>query len=316
MSKVADPNRYKEIKNNIALNPKNPDAWLQLGYYHLDTGEHSQAEKSFRKVLLLNPSNIEAQVNLDRLKQTSGIDGKRFGGSSLDVRTWMEHEIPLWLQLIISFVSFGFIFVTAQLQKWEAGDMVWSLWITSLTLGYCYLLAGITSNTISSQVNNVDDFLAEILPPSAQSGIKFGFQFIGALLQLIFFTFHFGLFHFVHSFFLNEFFPLLDRPFERLTDLVTFVTVSLQTYWPVIVFSFFSSLRKFQRVLLQVEPDYIKRPYINVVKIHLSIFAFAGLSFTGVKDWLLPVIFIVYFFPFSATFEILKNRKLKPENAG
>ncbi|HSM25121.1 MAG TPA: DUF6498-containing protein [Anaerolineaceae bacterium] len=315
MSNLSDPTRYQEIRNKIDLNPKDHNAWLQLGNYYMDTGEHSQAEKSFRKVLFFTPGNIEALVNLDRIKRIAGKEGRKFGGIQTDVRTWIEHEIPLWLQLIISFISFGFIFAIAQFQKWEAGDMVWSLWITSLTLGYCYLLAGITSNTISSQVNNVDDILAEILPPAARSGIKFVFQFIGAFLQLIFFTVHFGLFHFVHSFFLNEFFPLLNRPFERLTDLVSFVSISLQTYWPVIVFSFFSSLRKFQRVILQGDPDYTKRPYINVVKIHLSIFAFAGLSFSGIKDWLLPLIFVVYFFPFSATFEILKNRKRKPAEA-
>ena len=67
MSKQSDPNRYQQLEEIIIQNPYDPDAWMRLGCFHLDAGEHLQAQKSFQRVLELKPGNIEAQVNLDRL---------------------------------------------------------------------------------------------------------------------------------------------------------------------------------------------------------------------------------------------------------
>jgi hypothetical protein len=285
---------------------------MNLGYFHLDAGEQIQAQKSFRRVLELEPGNIEAQVNLDRLLKRKNSENSLKNFLNLEEIKWIETEIPLWLQLIISLFSFVVIFILARVENWTAGNMVWSLWITSLTTGYCYLLAGIVSNTFGSAILSEDSLVNRLFHGSIHSGIKYSLLIIGILFQLVFFTVHFGLFHFVHSIFLSQFFPIMDRSFERFPDFLFFVSTSLKTYWPVILFTLFASIRKFQRILSQNEVDFTKRAYINVIKIHLSIFLFAGLSVTGINEWILPLIFILYFFPFSAVFDFLKNLKQKP----
>lgn len=312
MAKQSDPKRYQQLREIINQNPNDPEAWMNLGYFHLDAGEQIQAQKSFHRVLELEPGNIEAQVNLDRLLQRKNSENSLKNFLNLEEIKWIETEIPLWLQLIISLFSFVVIFILARVENWTAGNMVWSLWITSLITGYCYLLAGIVSNTFGSAILSEDSLVNRLFQGSIHSGIKNGLLIIGILFQLIFFTVHFGLFHFVYSIFLSEFFPIMDRSFERFPDFLFFVSTSLKAYWPVILFTLFASIRKFQRILTQNEVDFTKRAYVNVIKIHLSIFLFAGLSATGINEWMFLLIFFIYFFPFSAVFEFLKNLKQKP----
>lgn len=311
MSKQSDPKRYLQLREIINQNPNDPEAWMNLGYFHLDAGEQIQAEKSFMRILELEPGNIEAQVNLDRILQRKNSENSLQNFLNLEEIKWIEIEIPLWLQLIISLFSFIVIFILARVENWTAGNMVWSLWITSLITGYCYLLAGIVSNTFGSAILSEDSLVNRLFQGSIHSGIKYGLLIIGILFQLVFFTVHFGLFHFVYSIFLSEFFPIMDRSFEKFPDFLFFVSTSLKAYWPVILFTLFSSIRKFQRILSQNEVDFTKRAYVNVIKIHLSIFLFAGLSASGINEWVFLLIFVIYFFPFSAVFEFLKKTKQK-----
>jgi hypothetical protein len=312
MSKQSDPKRYQQLREIINQTPNDPEAWMNLGYFHLDAGEQIQAQKSFRRVLELEPGNIEAQVNLDRILQRKNSENSLKNFLNLEEIKWIETEIPLWLQLIISLFSFVVIFILARVENWTAGNMVWSLWITSLITGYCYLLAGIVSNTFGSAILSEDSLINRLFLGSIHSGIKYGLLIIGILFQLVFFTVHFGLFHFVYSIFLSEFFPIMGSSSEKFSDFLFFISASLKAYWPVILFTLFASIRKFQRILSQNEVDFTKRAYVNVIKIHLSIFLFAGLSATGINEWMFLLIFVIYFFPFSAVLEFLKKLKQKP----
>ncbi len=312
MNNQSDPDRYQQLREIINQNPNDPEAWMKLGNFQLDLDEQIQAQKSFTRVLELEPGNIEAQVNLDRLLQRKNSENSLKNFLNLEEIKWIETEIPLWLQLIISLFSFVVIFILARVENWTAGNMVWSLWITSLITGYCYLLAGIVSNALGNGILSEDSLVNRLFQGSIHSGIKYGLLLFGLLFQLVFFTVHFGLFHFVYSIFLSQFFPIMNRSFERFPDFLFFVSISFKTYWPVILFTLFASLRKFQRILSQNEVNFTKRAYVNVIKIHLSIFLFAGLSATGINEWMFLLIFIIYFFPFSAVFEFLKNLKQKP----
>lgn len=304
-----DLEKIQEIRNKIVENPDDLNLWKILGNLYLNQGDILSAQNSFQKVLSIDPDDLEAQVYLDRIINLKNANQNPFSRQINNFRTWIDHEIPLWLQLVISLISFVFIVIIALFNRWDASDMVWSLWITSLTLGYGYILSGIASNVISHRAGLQDSVLSKILPQSTSSILSIFFVIIGALFQLLFFTFHFGLFHFVHSIFLNDFFPIINRSFEQPGDVLRFISISAQNYWPVILFTLFSTLRKFQRIFLLEEKDFIKRPYINVIKIHLSIFLFAGINAIGFQEWILLIIFIFYFFPFTATIEFIKNRK-------
>jgi tetratricopeptide (TPR) repeat protein len=311
MNNKIDPIKIQELTDFTKENPDDQESWKALGTLYMDRGELLSAQNCFQKVLSINPDDIEAQVYLDRIIQKKNAKQSPINRYAENFRIWIDHEIPLWLQLLISLVSFVFIFLIALLNRWEVADMVWSLWITSLMLGYGYLLSGITSNAILNGINIQDSLLARIFPSSISSALSIAGLIFGALFQVLFFSIHFGLFHFVHSIFLNDFFPLIDRSFEQPIDFIRFITISLTLYWPVILFSFFATLRRFQRIFLLAEKDFMKRPYINVIKIHISIFLFAGISAIGFPDWILLLIFVIYFFPFSATIEYIKSHRKK-----
>ncbi len=311
MNNKIDPIKIQALTNITKENPNDPESWKALGTLYLDSGELLSAQNCFQKVLSINPDDIEAQVYLDRIIQKKNTNQNLIRRYSENFRSWVDHEIPLWLQLLISLVSFVFIFLIALVNRWGVADMVWSLWITSLTLGYGYLLAGITSNAISNDLNVQDSLLARIFPSSISSALSIAALFFGAIFQILFFSLHFGLFHFVHSIFLNDFFPIIYRSFEQPLDFIRFITISISLYWPVILFTLFATLRRFQRIFILAEKDFMKRPYINVIKIHISIFLFAGISAIGFQDWILLLIFVIYFFPFSATLEYIKSHRKK-----
>ena len=312
MTNPLNTNLFKDLNEMVAQNPDNPNAWMKLGNYHLDAGEELQARKCYLKVLELRPMDIEAKVNLDRIYGVVPSEKSANFQENLSTNKWFENEIPLWLQLIISLLSFFVIFLLARVENWTAGNMVWSLWITSLTIGYGYLVTGLISEAITKKINLDHGMGDRLFPGPDNSGIKNSLFIIGISVQLIFFTVHFGVFHFIYGIFLNEFFPILGRSFERISDFLFFITNSLRNYWPVVLFSLFASLRKFQRISTQKEANYQKKAYTNVIKIHLSIFLFAGFSFSGLEKWVLPLILFLYFFPFSALIEFIKRKNRNP----
>ncbi|MEK9135967.1 MAG: DUF6498-containing protein [Bacteroidota bacterium] len=66
---------------------------------------------------------------------------------------------------------------------WSTKDLVWSLWISSLTIGYLYLLLGFAE-------------------PVARKGFGPGdriLRAVGGLIGLAFFTLHFGGAHYVYG---------------------------------------------------------------------------------------------------------------------
>ncbi|MFY9341442.1 MAG: DUF6498-containing protein, partial [Planctomycetota bacterium] len=71
---------------------------------------------------------------------------------------------------------------------WRTTDLVWGLWLSSLVIGFLSLLVGIAGASPRG------------VPPVAALALK--------VFLVAFFAVHFGMFHFVHSVFLNAFFPL------------------------------------------------------------------------------------------------------------
>src|SRR3954469_1552470 len=91
--------------------------------------------------------------------------------------------------------------------QWETRDLMWSLWLSSLVIGYAMIVWSIFGTGI---------FIAwkAAKEPGLAQASKGNVALVGSILlggglfMLAFFTVHFGLFHFVHSVFLNTFFPV------------------------------------------------------------------------------------------------------------
>lgn len=311
-----DQTIIQENLNQVKNNPKDPDGWERLGDLLAEAGENKRALFCYQQVLKLKPEDLEVRVNIERLQGLNSNDDEQdFDLKSLiNPTSWTENKIPIWFQVSIGLISFLITLILASLQQWKVTDLVWSLWITSLTLGYGYLITGIVSGAIRNGIYNEESAIKK-LTNILSLGEKFQWMLVilGALFMLVFFTIHFGMFHFVHSVFLNGFFPLVVMPPSTVfPNILVIIQISLTRYWPVIMLSAATQLRNFQNVSTLENRNYISIPYKNVVKMHLSIFVFAGLSMSGVSDLVLPYLLILYFFPFEAVWKYfieLKNKK-------
>lgn len=169
---------------------------------------------------------------------------------------------------------------------WKTRDLVWSLWLSSLVIGYATIVLGI--------------FGAARRTASLVVGLA------GGLFMLGFFTFHFGLFHLVHSVFLNVFFPQSDA--HGFPGLDAYLGV-LGQYWPWLVAAAIAERGMLReawcgtpgadplrgRGLSGFNP---MRPYANVIRMHLLIFFFAFASFAKVENVAVyAVVYAAYFFP-------------------
>ena len=193
---------------------------------------------------------------------------------------------PLW-----DAVGFLLGLALAIALSWQPRDLIWSLWLSSLVLGYATIVLGITGAVRRSATGGL---------ATAGSGVL-------GLFLLAFFTVHFGGFHAVHAVFLCVFFPL--HPAAHGAFPLTWETLGtvVASYWPWLL----SAAIAERAALLQAwrsEGGDAKTgglagfnpmgPYRNVIRMHLLIFFFAGAHFAGLGGaWVLAVVFAVYFFP-------------------
>jgi hypothetical protein len=195
--------------------------------------------------------------------------------------------------------------------QWQTKDLVWSLWLSSLLVGY----AMIVWNIFGPVAVLVRSTAGKGAPLVAEAGLD-GVFLAGGLFLLAFFTVHFGMFHFVHSVFLNSFFPVL--PGKNSWPGVALYLQVLRDYWPFVLVAAVAERSAFGRpvplapatdnavtaggIALRKSGlqggDGMMTPYRNVIRLHLLIFFFAFASFAKLHSFLVyAVVYAVYFFP-------------------
>jgi len=194
---------------------------------------------------------------------------------------------PLW-----DLSGFVLGLVLAWALAFTTRDLIWSLWLSSLVLGYISLLIGILGMVSRSWTS----------PGAAIGGLILGVFLVG------FFTVHFGIFHLGHSIFLQVFFPLMEMPKDTTPVSPELYLLVITSFWPWLAVAVIAE----RKVLAQSwgepaaagEPVHPLtgfnpiRPYINVVRLHLLIFFFAGTMALHMDGfWIYVVVFSVYFFP-------------------
>lgn len=273
-------------------------------------------------------------------------------------------------QTILDIVSFAVVVLFANYMEWTAKDLLWSLWISSLVIGYSTLLLGLGGNVFRGRMadeqgsENVNKngkkngaegaplavfFLIPIVAifrfsiitlifavfaaisvtaavikyKRERAGldndhflINFMINFPAGVFLLIFFTIHFGGFHFVHSIFLNGMFPILNEtPFGKTPGQTGFfffdlIEVSFRNYWLFVVASAASSFESIVKTMKGREINFMMEPYKNVVKMHLMIFVIAFAGMAGLHNFILYATLVLYFFPVG---KIFKNSKKEPK---
>jgi len=205
--------------------------------------------------------------------------------------------------------------------QWETRDLVWSLWLSSLLVGYAMIVWGIFGPgmlIVTKAWGARADFSAEPKGPAIAGGTVL---LIGGLFLLAFFTVHFGGFHFVHSVFLSAFFPLV--PTKNSWPNAALYLQVLRDYWPFVFVAAVAERKAFRltpaepagpedssvtaeaiaaRKLRNAKAAFggagMMAPYQNVVRLHCLIFFFAAAHFAHLDNFLVyAVVYAVYFFP-------------------
>src|SRR6476660_9206462 len=108
--------------------------------------------------------------------------------------------------------AFATVLFVAWWTRASATDLVWSLWLSSLVVGYSIILWAIVRpmavGALLAWRNRalVEEVLAHADPGKALLLATLGL--VGVLFVLAFFTVHFVGFHYVHASFLESFFPV------------------------------------------------------------------------------------------------------------
>ncbi|MCD4819658.1 MAG: DUF6498-containing protein [Candidatus Cloacimonetes bacterium] len=185
-------------------------------------------------------------------------------------------------EIIFDIIAFCITIIVVIIFDWQVRDVIWSLWTSSLCVGYAFIVTLIISSIYFA---NSTERLQNT---------------VGGVFLLAFFTFHFGMFHFVHSVFLNGFFPLIQKSNKFPNFFVTIIT-ALKSYWPFVLTTFVSRFSDFQfnKGNLLESKDMIMKPYVNVVRMHLLIFVFAGLYALRIAHFAIYPVLFTYFLPWK-----------------
>ncbi len=242
---------------------------------------------------------------------------------------------PLWARVTPDVLAFGLGLDVAYFFQWETRDLVWSLWLCSLVLGYLTILSffggaaycGITALR-QSEMSLKHRLIAVVV------------AVLGGLFLLGFFSLHFCGFHAGHSVFLRQFFPLEGLPRDGFGEAfmnppllwkLVFIHL-LKPYGLFLIPAAIAERRHVFGPFVQavraaragdIDGAFGKppagpkdnllgramgRPYLNVVRMHLLIFFFAFCHFLKIESFIVfAVVYTVYFFPWSELKALKRN---------
>ena len=170
--------------------------------------------------------------------------------------------------------------------RWEAGDLMWGIWASSITYGWVYGFMLIVKNP-----EEVD----------AGDGTQKG-RLVGVLAFFMGFV---GVFHYGQGIFLNTVFPI--APLKG-WDLFLYPLTAFSRYWGIIAATFYS---RWPELLKAGRPSddahRILKPVRNIAKMQVLIFVFLFLSAAGLIRYAVYPVLIFYFFPFHIFREKLKH---------
>jgi hypothetical protein len=209
-----------------------------------------------------------------------------------------------WKAIITDGGSFAAGLAATWILGWSTRDLLWGLWISSLTSGAFFY---VSDRVRKARIQTVPEAL---------------FGFIGLVFGLGFFLVHFGAFHYVQASILNLLIPLEPDPGRvylghlswkgvKEFSLVGAIPVALSRYWLfialVIVHEFVSVSPELR------EKDDFFRPYLFVIKMHFVMFALGALYSFGLESFPVYVMVLLFFF-MPPSLKFLLSKKNMPES--
>jgi hypothetical protein len=220
-----------------------------------------------------------------------------------------DNTLDNWLAAWPDALAFVLGLAVARWAGWNTGDLVWSLWLSSLVVGYATIVWMIAQPAATLALTSWRD--RALVDSNPRMLITFWLILAaGVLLFLAFFTIHFVGFHYVHSQILISFFPING---ERGLDarMSTYVEI-VRRYWVFLPSAFLAHRAAFLRKPLSLSRDIsvaslggnkklgdlFSEPYRNVLRMHLLLFFFFFAHFAGLENFAVyAAVYAVYFFP-------------------
>jgi hypothetical protein len=223
-----------------------------------------------------------------------------------------------WASAWPDVLAFSVGLAVARWAGWTAGDLVWSLWLSSAVVGYSLILWTIAQPAFEIGRGAWRD--RALVAAHARSMLALGaILVVGVVFFVGFFTVHFGMFHYGHSQLLISFFPIeAGGAFGRSTDagISTYAEV-MRRYWTFLPAAFLAERAAFLKKPLALgrgvslaqavaskggtagkAQRLIWDPYRNVMRMHLLIFFFFFAHFSGLENFAVyAVVYAAYFFP-------------------
>jgi hypothetical protein len=213
-----------------------------------------------------------------------------------------------WSGTWLDGVAFALGLALAWWLRWQTTDLVWSLWLSSLVVGYATIVWGL-SEPVRDAVDGFRGDTEHVASTGAKALVLGGIVLV-MLLVLAFFTVHFGMFHAIHSIFLNLFFPVTPERTGALLNWGLYAEV-VRRYWWFVPVAALAERQAFGRrttpgdaddaVSLSRhlgDKDRMAAPYRNVIRMHMLIFFFAFAHFARLENFAVyAVVYLVYFFP-------------------
>lgn len=180
--------------------------------------------------------------------------------------------------------------MVAVIGDWQAADIVWSMWISSLATGYFLMYFA-----ISHSMRARGGFLYRWSGLAADA--RYGEVLWHAMIALAIFSFHFLTVHFLQALMVQKIFPVPGYSGSDLSFWQVVLTTSTG-YWPLVLVTLVLRWRAMHAAVTEIAPGaVIAYPYSFVLRNHLMIFVVGGAGLLGGGTWVLYGLLILYFFP-------------------
>ena len=216
---------------------------------------------------------------------------------------------------------FFFSIAAAYFIGWNNTDLLWSFWITSLVVGYVSVFRTILSHIrliLKSKSFNTDKVRDLTTVKKLQTVILVAIFIVPILLWVVFINLHFFIFHLLLAYLLQVVFPhpvltniLADPKGGQFYTTFQIIKALFMSYWIIIfekfIFDYKTNRKLSSNQTTHLQPFWvneafsfegIKRPYVQVVRIHISIFLLFAMDAVETNQYLIyVVIYSLFFFP-------------------
>ena len=241
-----------------------------------------------------------------------------------------------WSSALPDLLAFAVGLAVVWVRGWSTTDLIWSLWLSSLVVGYALIVWAVAQPALEllglGWRHRAEVEASPAWQDPMQRTLFLGIALAGAAFYLAFFTTHFGGFHFIQSQFLLSSYPL-GFEFHEMNR--TTLAEVVRRYWPALRRRSSRGATRSRdgcsarrvggdagrasaptsRSAPPVGPDGRESrdgPYLQVMRMHVVIIAFSALHAARRESFaVFAAVYALYFFPWRLIREKFGSEKIR-----